>query len=545
MGGVCTIFQRVNEKGDMLRVATNAEAQGRRAIGTVVPATDGTGAPAPLAASILAGKPYVGRMNVGGAWYYAAYDPLYDQDRHVVGMLCIGLKEQSVVSLRQQIMDTKVGATGYVYVLDSQGRYVVSKGGERDGQVVWDTRDEAGGLVIQDVVRTARALKPGETGVVSYPWKNPGDSAARKKITRVAYFAPWDWVIGAGSYEDEFMAAATRLSGIGRASSRTILTLLVVVTAAAVVFWVGMAAALARRLIHIAEQLKAGSTQISSAADMIANSGQQVAEGASVQASALTTTAQTLDTMSTRGQEVSHLTRGADELMRQNIEKSGQSLKAIVEMTQALSKIVADSGEMGKIIKTIDEIAFQTNILALNAAVEAARAGETGAGFAVVAEEVRSLAGRAAEAARHTQVKLDSNVHLVQQAAHGIDGVNRNFEGIVESATIIGEKVRSITLATGELAHGIGELSKTTRGLDDVVQSNAANAEESASAAEELSAQAHETAALVTELVGVVEGAGRKARAEAQEYPLIQYKPRTPAPRAPAAANPPSAMTFR
>jgi methyl-accepting chemotaxis protein len=197
--------------------------------------------------------------------------------------------------------------------------------------------------------------------------------------------------------------------------------------------------------------------------------------------------------------------------MRQNIEKSGQSLKAIVEMTQAMNRIVAESGEMGKIIKTIDEIAFQTNILALNAAVEAARAGEAGAGFAIVAEEVRNLAGRAAEAARTTQVKLDSNIGLIHQAGSGIQGVNENFEAIVETATVIGEKVQAITLATEDLTKNIGSVSDSTTKLETVVQSNAATAEESASAAEELSAQAHEISALVRNLVELVHGEGQVA----------------------------------
>ena len=255
-------------------------------------------------------------------------------------------------------------------------------------------------------------------------------------------------------------------------------------------FWLATAQALSRHLTRIADQLKAGADQVLGAAGMIATAGQSVADGANHQASALSGTAQNLQNMSTRGTEVTHLTRGADELMRQNIEKSGQSLKALVGMTQAMNQIVAEAGEMGKIIKTIDEIAFQTNLLALNAAVEAARAGE---------------------AARTTQVKLDNNTTLIRQAGTGINGVNTNFEAIVETATVIGEKVESITRATGDLAKGIGEVSEATGKLETVVQSNAANAEESASAAEELSAQAHEIASLVTDLVVLVRGTGAEA----------------------------------
>ena len=348
---------------------------------------------------------------------------------------------------------------------------------------------------------------------------------------RVIHFPAWDWIVGAGSYENEFMAAPHRLAEVGRSAARQILILLGITIAAAVVFWLGVAQALARQLIRIADQLKAGSDQVLDAAGLIAGAGQQVAEGANSQASALSNTAQSLQQMASHGVAVSGLTRGADTLMKQNIEKSAESLRAIVDMTRAMNRIVAESGEMGKIIKTIDEIAFQTNILALNAAVEAARAGEAGAGFAVVAEEVRNLAGRAAEAARTTQVKLDSNVALVTQAGSGIQGVNDNFEAIVETATVIGEKVQSITHASEDLATQLNTVQQATGKLESVVQANAANAEESASAAEELSAQAHEIAALVTDLFALVHGNGAAGTAQTAHGDHRTPPAQTPTPR--------------
>ncbi len=531
LGCAFTVFQKMNAAGDMLRVATNVQSDNRRAIGTFIPALGADGLPNPVVSSVLKGQRFVGRAFVVNAWYLTAYAPLTSSGGDLLGMVFVGIKEQSVASLRQQILNTKVGSTGYVYVLDSKGNYVISQNGQRDGENVWETRDAEGKYVLQEIVRVAKAAPAGQTGEVTYLWKNPGEATARKKIARVAYFPAWDWVIGVGSYEEEFMAAPAKLSAIGTAGARNIVLLLVVTTAAAVLFWLATAQALSRKLIRIADQLKAGSEQVLGAAGMIADAGQSVADGASSQAAALSGTSHSLQGMAARGSEVAGLTRGADQLMKQNIEKTGQSLKAIVEMTQAMNRIVAESGEMGKIIKTIDEIAFQTNILALNAAVEAARAGEAGAGFAIVAEEVRNLAGRAAEAARTTQVKLDSNVGLIRQAGSGIQGVNDNFEAIVESATIIGEKVQSITTATEDLTKNIGGLSEATGKLESVVQSNAANAEESASAAEELSAQAHEISSLVADLVGLVRGEGQASehaappRASGSAGPAATAKP--------------------
>ncbi|MFT3830341.1 MAG: Cache 3/Cache 2 fusion domain-containing protein [Opitutaceae bacterium] len=534
-GCAFTLFQRMNDAGDMLRVATSVQSAGQRAIGSFIPARDNDGQVNPVIAAVQRGEKYVGRAFVVDAWYITTYAPLTARDGSLLGMIFVGIKEQSLASLRDQILATKVGATGYVYVLDSKGRYVISQDGKRDGEDVWTTKDAEGRLAIQDIIRVAKAAPAGQTAEIAYWWKNPSDPAPRRKIVRAIYFPAWDWVIGAGSYEDEFMAAPNRLAAVGRSGANQILLLLGVTVAAAVVFWFAAAQALSRRLIRIADQLKAGSDQVLGAAGMIADAGQQVAEGASSQAAALSTTAQNLQQMTSHGTDVSHLTQGADSLMKQNIEKSAESLRAIVEMTKAMNRIVAESGEMGKIIKTIDEIAFQTNILALNAAVEAARAGEAGAGFAVVAEEVRNLAGRAAEAARTTQVKLDTNVTLVTQAGNGIRGVNDNFEAIVETATVIGEKVQAITHATDDLAKQLAGVQQATGQLESVVQSNAANAEESASAAEELSAQAHEIAALVSDLFTLVHGSAKATRAgtdffERPSPTARSYEPRTAKP---------------
>jgi len=508
LGGTCTLFQVMNEKGDMLRVATNVVQDDKRAIGTYIPAVNADGSANAVISSVLAGKRYVGRAFVVNEWYYAAYEPIKDADGKLAGMLYIGIREQSVASLRNQIMATVVGKTGYVFVLDSAGRYIISHKGQRDGENVNEAKDSAGKLFIQEMVKAAKAAKPGECVQSDYMWQNPGEKSPRRKIAFVSYFAPWDWVIGASSYEDEFMEAPKHLEEIGLRGTKTVAIILGVVTLLAAGVWILTATALSKKLTDIADQLGSGAVQITSASKQIADAGQMVAAGASEQASSLSATVTTLDSMTQRARDVTALTGGADQLMRQNIEKSGQSLKALIEMTSSMNKIVADSDEMGKIIKTIDEIAFQTNILALNAAVEAARAGEAGAGFAVVAEEVRNLASRAAEAAKNTQEKLESNTNLIKHAASGVNGVNQNFEAIVETATIIGEKVQSITKATEQLGESIAELSKTTHGIDAVVSGNAASSEESASSAEELAAQAQEINSLVNTLVGLVKGSG-------------------------------------
>jgi len=215
-GATCTIFQRMDEAGSMLRVATNvAKLDNTRAIGTYIPATQPDGSPNPVVSTLLEGKTFRGRAFVVNAWYVTAYEPITAADGSVVGALYVGVKEESSTALRNGIMSIKIGKTGYVYVLNAKGstrgHYVISAGGKRDGEDIWNAKDADGRLFIQDICAIATGLAPGQTAETTYPWKNAADPKPRKKIVKLAYFAPWDWVIGAGSYEDEFYHVADEI----------------------------------------------------------------------------------------------------------------------------------------------------------------------------------------------------------------------------------------------------------------------------------------------------------------------------------------------
>ncbi len=211
-GGVATIFQRMNDSGDMLRVATTVtQAGGRRAIGTYIPAAGPDGIPSPIISSVMKGGTYFGRAFTVGSWYLTAHRPLKANTGEIVGMLSVGVKiDNFVSSVRQAIIETKVGKTGYVYVLGGtgreRGRYIVSQRGERDGEDIWESRDSDGRPIIQEIVTMALALEHGRMATVRYLWQNPGEHGPRWKIARLAYYAPWDWVIGTSAYEDELKA---------------------------------------------------------------------------------------------------------------------------------------------------------------------------------------------------------------------------------------------------------------------------------------------------------------------------------------------------
>jgi PAS domain S-box-containing protein len=219
VGETATIFQRMNKRGDMLRVATNVrDSQGGRAIGTYIPAINADGSPNPVIAAVLAGKTYHGRAFVVNAWYLTAYEPLSDGAGNLVGMIYAGIKQKSVeMRIRHAIQQIKVGKTGYVYVLggrgEDRGRYIISWKGERDDENIWDSRDSDGRYVIREIVAKATVLKPGEMATERYRWQNPGETEPRWKVARLAYYAPWDWVIGAGVHEDELHTYRAILSG--------------------------------------------------------------------------------------------------------------------------------------------------------------------------------------------------------------------------------------------------------------------------------------------------------------------------------------------
>ena len=191
-----------------------------------------------------------------------------------------------------------------------------------------------------------------------------------------------------------------------------------------------------------------------------------------------------------------------------------------------MSAIQASSSEISKIIKTIDEIAFQTNILALNAAVEAARAGEAGLGFAVVADEVRSLAQRCAAAARETSDRISDSTEKSTQGARVSEKVAANLSAIVERIRRLDEMVAEIAQASHEQSKGIAQVGESVNGIDKITQSNAALSQQSAASAEELKTQSAEVRHAVDQLMSLVE----KSVTAAASHPV-----KAPAPnRAPA-----------
>ncbi len=416
------------------------------------------------------------------------------------------VNQLSQASSAVELPRMKVGKTGYVYILDGQGRYVISKDGKRDGEDISASKDSAGNLFIQEIVKKALVLKPREIAEQQYPWLNQGETKGRMKIARIMYFAPWDWIIGVGSYQDEFMDTSKSLETSAKRSNVFLLSVLAVSLAAAVLIWLITAKRIVKPIVGIIEGLNDSADKVSCASGQISASSQSLAQGASEQAASIEESSASLEQMSSMTKNNAENAAQADKLMKKTNQVVGAAKESMQELTTSIREIALASEETSKIVKTIDEIAFQTNLLALNAAVEAARAGEAGAGFAVVADEVRNLAMRAADAAKNTAGLIEGTIRKSQSGSGLVVKTNEAFIEVTQSSTKVGELVAEIASASIEQAQGIEQVNNSVAEMDKVVQQNAAQAEEVASASEELLTQAEQMKTMVNGLILAVEG---------------------------------------
>jgi methyl-accepting chemotaxis protein len=281
----------------------------------------------------------------------------------------------------------------------------------------------------------------------------------------------------------------------------------------------------------ITVDLHRGARHTASAARQVSIASQTLAGGATEQAAAIEETSSSLEEMSTMIRATADNSQKAKELASEARAQAGAGMGTMSLMSEAMQEIGAASADVSKIVKNIDEIAFQTNILALNAAVEAARAGEAGAGFAVVADEVRSLAQRSAAAARETADKIDVAIQSARRGAERSTEVARSLKEISDKVVATDMLVAEIATAAREQAHGLSQVNSAISQMDLIAQSNAASAEQSATAAERLDAQAATLRQTVFQLEGLVGRSDGKAATEPQEEEETSLPEASVAPR--------------
>ncbi len=366
-------------------------------------------------------------------------------------------------------------------------------------------QDARGKYLFQEMARIAKE-KGG--GFVDYYWTKPNEKTPSPKISFVKAFQPWGWIIGTGVYVDDVEQKLNYWL-----TSIIVVSLLIIValTFGTLLF----SRTIIRPIQKVIQGISEGADQLTSASSQVAQTSQSLAEGAWENAAALEETSASLEEMSSMARENAENAQQGKVMMEQAMEIVEKVDHHMDQMIEAIEEVSETSRKTGTIIKTIDEIAAQTNLLALNAAVEAARAGEAGAGFGVVADEVRRLALRAAEAAKNTSSLIEQTMKAVQKGNAITHNTRATFSENREISVRVSQIIEGITTASQEQALGVGQINRAVAEMDKVVQKNSADSQEFAAASEEMNGQAEQMEIFAQELVAIIGnngiGLGRKS----------------------------------
>jgi methyl-accepting chemotaxis protein len=375
----------------------------------------------------------------------------------------------------------EVGKTGYAFAFDKKGLVIA----HTDKSLIMK-------MNITDY-EFGRYMLSSEQGLHEYILND------QEKLAAFATNPELGWTIVISASADEILASVKRMGLLNLVATSAIIVLSVICILLIVSSIVRPINKSLSGLGQAVEQVVTGATEV-------ASSSQTLSSGASEQAATIEETSSSLEEMSSTTRQNAGNAGAAKAKMTEAIQVVQKVNQHMDDMTGAIQEITQSSEETGKIIKTIDEIAFQTNLLALNAAVEAARAGEAGAGFAVVADEVRNLALKAAGAAKTTTELIEKTVKAVQKGNDLTQSTREAFQENIEISEKVSELVEEIAVASSEQAQGIEEINRAVAEMDKVVQQVAATAEESAAASEEMNGQAVEMENFVRGLDEIVFG---------------------------------------
>ncbi|WP_052139953.1 methyl-accepting chemotaxis protein [Janthinobacterium lividum] len=383
--------------------------------------------------------------------------------------------------------------------------------------------------------RYRAALATSRIGLVQADGTRPGVKDPVAKMYAVVKFAPWDWLIGTGTYIDDinhkFWAQAGVLLAIGGALMLVVGALAALMLrrilgqlggepdyAAAIVAQIAQGdlttqidtrpgdtssllmaiKAMRDNLAHLVSQVRNDAESISTASGEIASGNHDLSARTEQQAGSLEETASTMEEMTSTVRQNADNARQANQLAISASQVATQAGGVVSQVVDTMGAINASSKKIGDIIAVIDGIAFQTNILALNAAVEAARAGEQGRGFAVVASEVRNLAQRSAAAAKEIKQLIDSSAEQVGAGEKLVALAGETMEKVVSSVQHVTDIVAEISSASAEQSAGIEQINQAIVEMDNMTQQNSALVEQASAAAQAMNEQAAGLAQIVS-----------------------------------------------
>lgn len=397
----------------------------------------------------------------------------------------------------KKVQAIKYDGSNYVWITD-YNTFMLSHPSLK-GKDASQIQDKDGIRFFYDGAELAKAKG---TGIVKYHWTKQGVDASQTfpKISFFRNYPAWKWVIATGVYIDE-------VDNVVRNTSLQIIFFNIVITTIVIlIILLTIVKGLVSSMHSITEELGETSEAVSSASSQVEAAAQKLAEGSTEQAASIQETSSTLEETASMVQQNRDNTKQAATLAKQSKDYASKSTGEMQKMMQSMEDLKKSSAEISKIIKVIDEIAFQTNILSLNAAVEAARAGDAGKGFAVVAEEVRSLAHRSADAAKETAKIIESNIAISDNGAIIANDVNQSITEIDLQSRKVSELLDEIAVATDEQTQGISQINKAISQMEIVLASNAQTAEESSSASRALYGQTITMKEIISRLDAIVRG---------------------------------------
>jgi len=479
----CSIFQRLNDQGDMLRIASSANKDGKRLTGSISKALMADGSPNMGIKKVLAGESHIGITQLTGSLKITKFEPLLGADGEVIGMLACGFNMSQIKILRESIINTVVGKTGYVFVLqgsgENMGTYIISANGESDGKNILDVPDADGNLFVADLIKLGKEAAEGEVGFKHYRWDNPETGHADNKMSAVAYYEPWDWVIGAGTYEADFQDAI-------QATERIIGNL---------ILWVIIGAVLIIILIGVVSITV--SNRIANPIIAAAHFADNVADGDLTQ-----------DIDSNLGDEVGRLIRSLKKMNKNLGGLVGTIGNTATGVSSSSEELTASATETARSIqevtKTVGEVSEGSQTTTTSISVSTENMQQTALAVEGISKDIEEVAGYASQAATQGAEGL--------KAADGaVEIIDRAASSVRETATVV--------QALGEKTQQIGEFIGIITGIADQTNLLALNAAIEAARAGEagrgfavvaeevrkLAEESNNSAGSITELVKAIE----------------------------------------